>query len=279
MAEERGSPAYQDMLDIIFADRNKAYGAYQLRRSYGKYLGRALGVGMLLIVFFFMLPTLLSIVSGAMEDDKPMDVIAELGPPPDIDPNTPPPPPPPPIETPPPPTRSTVEFVPPVVKKDEEVAEEEPPNIEEIIETKADVGSETKQGNDEALPAIEDNPSELEVVEAPPPPVEDKTYEMFDIQKPPTFPGGEQALMKYLSENIQYPPLARENNIQGKVVLTFVVDKNGQVTDVNIIKDLGGGTGKEAVRVVKGMPRWSPGEANGHAVKVRYTLPVSFRLQ
>jgi protein TonB len=281
MAEERGAPTqYRDMLDIIFADRNKAYGAYQLRRSYGQYLGRALLIGMVVIVFFFSLPTLLSIVSGALESEKPVDVIAELGPPPDIDPNTPPPPPPPPVETPPPPTRSTVKFVPPVVKKDEEVVEEEPQKaIEELKEIKEDIGAETKKGNDEALPTIDENPSELEVVEAPPPPVEEKTYEMFDIQKPPTFPGGEQALMKYLAENIQYPPLARENNIQGKVVLTFVVDKDGQVKDVNIVKDLGGGTGKEAVRVVRSMPRWSPGEANGHPVKVRYTLPVKFQLQ
>jgi protein TonB len=108
--------------------------------------------------------------------------------------------------------------------------------------------------------------------------VEEKTYEMFDIQKPPSFPGGEQQLLKYLSENIQYPALARENNIQGTVVLTFVVGKNGNVTDVQIVKDVGGGTGKEAVRVVKAMPKWNPGEANGHPVKVRFTLPVRFKL-
>ncbi len=279
MAEAKGTPAYRDMLDIIFADRNKEYGAYQLRRAYPQFMGRALGYGLALIILFFAIPYITSKVSGAFKkEDKPIDVVAELGPPPDIDPNNPPPPPPPPPPTPPPPTRSTVQFVPPIVKKDEEVVDEEPPTVEEVIETKADVGAETKKGNDEAPPAIDENPSELAIVEAPKV-VEDKTYEMFDIQKPPSFPGGDGELLKYLAENIKYPPLARENNIQGVVALTFVVGKDGKVRDVNIVKDIGGGCGKEAVRVVETMPKWIPGEANGNPVKVRFTLPVRFRLE
>ena len=112
----------------------------------------------------------------------------------------------------------------------------------------------------------------------PAPPKEEKSYELFDISKPPSFPGGEREMLKFLSENIKYPALARENNIQGTVALTFVVDKDGSIADVNIIKDIGAGCGKEAVRVVKAMPKWNPGEANGQKVKVRYTLPVRFRL-
>lgn len=267
----------RDMLDIIFANRNKAYGAYQLRRSYTRYLGRALGIGLLLIAFFFALPFILSAVRGLVPKEKPIDVVAELGPPPDIDPNNPPPPPPPPPPTPPPPTRSTVKFVPPVVKKDEEVAEEKPPAVEELVEKKEDIGTEDKQGNDEAAPTIDENPSELQVIEQPKV-VEDKTYELFDIQKPPSFPGGDAELMKFLSKNIEYPTLAKENNIQGVVALTFVVGKDGTVSDVQVVKDIGGGCGKEAVRVVKAMPKWNAGEANGNPVKVRFTLPVRFRL-
>jgi protein TonB len=278
MAEEKGSTTYRDMLDIIFANRNKAYGAYQLRRAYNKYLGRALGLGLLLILFVFALPYIMSAVRGLVPKDKPVDVIAELGPPPDIDPNNPPPPPPPPPPTPPPPTRSTVKFVPPVVKKDEEVQEEEQKAVEELIEKKEDIGTEDKKGNDDAAPAIEENPSELQVIEEPKV-VEDKTFEMFDIQKPPSFPGGEAELFKFLQKNIEYPALAKENNISGVVPLTFVVNKDGSVSDVQILRDIGGGCGKEAVRVVKAMPKWVPGEANGHAVKVRYTLPVRFKLE
>ena len=279
MADAKGTPVYKDMLDIIFADRNRSYGAYQLRRDYPKYVGRAMGLGLLLIVLFFAIPFITSMVSEAFkQQDRQIDVVAELGPPPDIDPNNPPPPPPPP-PTPPPPTRSTVQFVPPIVKKDEDVADEEPPTVEEVIETKADVGADTKKGNDEAPPTIDENPQDLAIVEAPKAPVEEKTYEMFDIQKPPSFPGGDAELLKYLSQNIKYPPLARENNIQGVVALTFVVGKDGGVKDVKVVKDIGGGCGKEAVRVVESMPKWLPGEANGNPVKVRFTLPVRFKLE
>jgi len=276
MAEEKGTFT-GDMLDIIFANRNKSYGAYQLRRDYPKYLGRAMVFGLLLIALMFAFPYILSAVRDLVPKEKPVDVVAELGPPPDIDPNNPPPPPPPPPPTPPPPTRSTVKFVPPVIKKDVEVQEEEVKTIEELIDKKEDIGNEDKKGNDEAAPAIEENPSELQVIEEPKV-VEEKTYEMFDIQKPPSFPGGEAELMKFLNKNIEYPALAKENNIQGVAVLTFVVNKDGSVSDVAIVKEIGGGCGKEAVRVVKMMPKWSAGEANGHPVKVRFTLPVRFRL-
>lgn len=279
MADEK--MVYTDALEILFEDRNKAYGAYKLRREYPRYLRRALLLTLAGVLLLFAAPYFLASVAGAFaKKEKPIDVIAELGPPPDIDPNAPPPPPPPPVETPPPPTRSTVEYVPPVIKKDEEVQEEEPKkSIEELQEIKADIGKDTKEGNDDAPPEVFDNP-ELKVVEAPkaaPPP--EKTYELFDIQKPPSFPGGEAELLKYLAKNIQYPALARENNIQGSVVLTFVVNKDGSISDVNIVRDVGGGCGKEAERVVKSMPKWSPGEANGNPVKVRFTLPVKFKLE
>jgi len=275
MAEDK-SVQYRDMLDIIFADRNKAYGAYQLRRSYTTYLMRAFGFGLLFLLVLFLLPRLIGAVTELVKD-KPIEVEIEMGAPPDLDP-TPPPPPPPPPPTPPPPTRTTVQFVPPVIKKDEEVVEEEPKkDIEELIETKADVGKDDVKGNDEAPPEIDDNPSELQVVEAPK--VEDKVYETFDIQKMPSFPGGEGELQKFLMENINYPAIARENNIQGTAALSFVVGKDGTISNVQILKDPGGGCGKEAVRVVQSMPKWTPGEANGNPVKVKFTLPVRFRLQ
>jgi TonB family protein len=109
-------------------------------------------------------------------------------------------------------------------------------------------------------------------------PVE-KPYDLFDISKQPSFPGGEQALMKYLAENIHYPANARENNIQGTVVLTFIVEKNGSISNVQITKDPGAGCGAEAARVVSAMPRWIPGEANGNTVRVKFTLPIRFKLE
>ena len=94
----------------------------------------------------------------------------------------------------------------------------------------------------------------------------------------PSFPGGDPALFKFLASNMQYPDAAKKNNIQGVVALTFVVEKDGSVSNVTILRDIGRGCGAEAARVVEMMPRWSPGVVDGAAVRVRYTLPVRFKL-
>ncbi len=109
-------------------------------------------------------------------------------------------------------------------------------------------------------------------------PEEEKTFEMFDIQKQPTFPGGEANLYKFISDSLQYPVLAQEKMIQGSVVVSFVIDHDGSIKEVKILKDIGGGCGKEAARIVSIMPRWVPGEADGKPVRVRFTLPFRFKL-
>lgn len=273
---EQVSP--QDTLEIIFAHRNRAYGAYQLRRAYPRYLGRAFAIGLLLIGTMLVAPHLFSAVRSVFPDEQ-VHVVAETT---RIQVELPPPPPPmPELPTPPPPVKSTVAFLPPVVKPDPLVQDEPPKeSIEDLEKNKADIGSTTREGDDEAPP------TDLNVPAAPGPQIESKvqepeepTYQVFDLHKPPSFPGGERELLRYLSENIKYPPLARESNIQGSVVLQFVIGKDGSVTQVEVMKDPGGMLGKEAMRVVQNMPRWTPGEANGHPVKVRFTLPVRFRLE
>lgn len=104
------------------------------------------------------------------------------------------------------------------------------------------------------------------------------SYNMMDIQIKPEFPGGELALMQFLAENMHYPLLAKENQIQGTVVVSFIIDQQGMVQEPVVLKDIGGGCGAEAIRVIQSMPTWSPGQSNGHAVKVKYTLPMYFRL-
>lgn len=267
----------RDALDIVFAHRNRAYGAYQLRRAYPRYLSRAFAIGLLLICFGFALPQIMHALDGDLAESVYVDMERELGPPPDIDPDIPPPPPPPP-STPPPPVRATVRFVPPTPTPDELVQEEQPPSQEEILNTDAEVDTKDRASEDDAPPALDEVSDFPRAVETAAHASDEGEYDMVTVQKPPTFPGGEHALLKFLADNIQYPPLARENNIQGIVALSFVVSKDGRVTDVSVLKDIGGGCGKEAVRVVQSMPKWSPGEANGHAVKVRFTLPVKFQL-
>ena len=266
-----------DTLEIIFAHRNRAYGAYQLRRAYPRYLSRALFIGLMLIGGGVVLPQILSALDSRFAETVHVDMTRELGPPPDVVAELPPPPPPPP--TPPPPVRATVRFVPPTPTPDELVRDEQPPSQEDVLNSDADVSTKDRASEDDAPPSIDtptDFPQGMETNTSKP---DEGEYDLITVQKPPTFPGGEQDLLRFLAENIKYPALARENGIQGTVALSFVINKDGSVSDVGLLKDIGGGCGKEAIRVVQTMPRWSPGEANGHAVKVRFTLPVKFRLQ
>lgn len=105
-------------------------------------------------------------------------------------------------------------------------------------------------------------------------------YKIYDcVEEDPVFPGGQEALRKYVSEHIKYPPIAQENGIQGKVTVQFVVTKTGSIGQVRVVRGKDPELDKEAVRVVKTLPKFTPGKMNGHAVNVWYTLPITFRLQ
>ncbi len=278
MATQAQPVSSRDALDIIFAQRNRAYGAYALRREYPVNLGKALSIGFLLIGFFIVLPHILQAFAGLV----PREIILDnreiiLSPPRDIDPATPPPPPPPPI-TPPPPVHATIAFVPPVVLQDNDVPDEDPPAQDDLVASNVDISNKDVAGDGDA-PPIDIDPTEFKNVIVSHAQPEEEPLESYAVNKLPSFPGGDRDLMAYLAKNIDYPTLAKEANIEGVVVLGFVVGKDGSIKDINIMKDIGGGCGKEALRVVREMPRWSPGEANGHAVKVRFTLPVRFKLQ
>ncbi len=104
--------------------------------------------------------------------------------------------------------------------------------------------------------------------------------EIFTIvETMPSFPGGQEKLMHYLATNIKYPQIARESNVQGRVYLSFVVEPDGSVSNVKVLRGIGAGCDEEAMRVVKAMPKWSPGKQRGKAVRVSYNLPVNFKLQ
>ena len=106
-----------------------------------------------------------------------------------------------------------------------------------------------------------------------------RTERLFDVvEEMPMFPGGNAALMDFLANNIKYPQVAEENGIQGRVVLTFTVEPDGSLTEVKVVRGVDIALDKEAIRVVKSMPKWIPGKQKGSAVRVKYTLPVTFRL-
>ena len=119
-----------------------------------------------------------------------------------------------------------------------------------------------------------------EDIKAPEPPKHVEETKIFTVvEQMPLFPGGDAALMAYLRDNIHYPTVAAENGVQGRVVVGFVVERDGSITDVNVLRSVDPSLDREAMRVVKGMPRWTPGKQNGSAVRVKYQVPVTFRLQ
>jgi len=110
--------------------------------------------------------------------------------------------------------------------------------------------------------------------------VEEEDNVVFQVvETMPGFPGGDQALFKFLGENVKYPVIAQENGIQGRVICQFVVNKDGSIVDVEVVRPVDPSLDKEAIRVIKSMPKWSPGKQRGKAVRVKYTLPVNFKLQ
>lgn len=150
-----------------------------------------------------------------------------------------------------------------------------PPQTIEVIEDDSEIEEQEVESTeiDQETEIIEFVPEQVEVVE------KTKEPEIFTVvEDMPEFPGGQAELMRYLQQNLDYPPLAKENNIQGRVVIEFVVDENGKITNPRVVKDIGWGCGEAALKVVKTMPRWKPGKQRNKPVAVRYNLPVRFQL-
>ena len=145
--------------------------------------------------------------------------------------------------------------------------------IEDDAESQNEVDMSSFQRQEEAT-NIEITPVKIEEEEEE---TEDEIFQV--VENDPEFPGGMEALYKYLAQNIKYPQLARENNITGKVYVTFVVEKDGSIANPKVLRDIGGGCGAEAIRVVKAMPKWTPGKQRGKAVRVQFNLPVNFNLR
>ena len=151
---------------------------------------------------------------------------------------------------------------------------------DEQMQTDASAGHSTNLEGTNDKNVIRERKDEIVVEEKKP--VEEKKApgQIFkSVEQMPQFPGGDQALLKYLSSHINYPPMAAEKNVQGKVILQFVVEKDGRVGEVNVARSVDKDLDKEAVRVVKSLPKFTPGRQNGQAVRVWYTLPVQFKLQ
>ena len=248
-------------LDIVFEGRNKLYGAYELRKSNNKTTMKSLIIGGVIFTFLVSIPVLVSLLPDGSEDTTLDQKITTVKLPPKEKPkeNIPPPPP-------PPPKVDQVKFVKPVVAKAEEVTEE-PPKITEIKDKK--LGAETIKGDPDAELTVEPVGNGKDVVEE-----DNSIYNTAGIEVKPDFPGGIEKFYKYVGKNHQVP---EEEGLKGKVFVSFVVEKDGSLTDIKVIRDIGYGTGKEAIRVLKSCPRWNPGEQNGKKVRVLYSLPINIQ--
>ena len=266
-----------DFLDILFDGRNKEYGAYELRRSYNKRLTVAISAMILIALLIF----LGSVISKEAEKNKKAKMEVQ-----DVkleevkeQPKNEPPPPPPPPKMPEPPKIEIAKFTPPKIVKDEEVKEDEkPPEIDKIEEAK--IGTINQEGTkDDGIVAPPVESKGTGDVVAPKAVEEDYDKVFTKVENPAEFPGGPDAWRRYLERNLQYPDNAQENGTQGVVRVQFIVDKEGNISEVQALNDPGDGLAEEAVRIIKKGPKWTPAEQNGRKVIYRHIQAITFRLE
>lgn len=266
-------------VELVFEGKNHAYGAYNLRKNTGKRNVLAMVLLLLLILAIAGIVALKGVIENAMASKVAVDQDVELSnlaqkkeakverkeTKVELEKQV--------VEN----VKSSVKFTAPVIKKDEDVnPADELKTQDELQENKTAIGAFDVKGNDDA----EGEVLKAKEVIAQPEPKQEEEAKVFEVvEQMPTFPGGNGELMAYLGKNIKYPVVAEENGVQGRVVLTFVVERDGSITDVKVVKSVDPSLDKEAIRVVKAMPNWIPGKQNGSAVRVKYTLPVTFRLQ
>lgn len=261
--------------DIVFQNRNKAYGAYLLRTGYHKSIKIALGIGIGLFCLAIAAPMILANIKHEERTEVIADVIAcQLSEPPKDIPIEP-------EQTPPPPEKTvvqkTITFVDPEIVEDDK-ATELPPDQETLNNTNAQIGPVTQDGEVGPIPV--DDPDKFKTGEGTAP-VEVKAEvetEFLSVEVMPEYAGGNAALAKFLQKNLRYPRNASDAGIGGKVYVQFVVGKDGNISNIDILKGLGFGCDEEAQRVIKLMPRWNPGKQSGRNVTVKFTLPIVFQL-
>ena len=266
--------------DLVFENRNQAYGAYVLRKGTGKRNVIAILAVILLAIACQIGLTLKNIADErekqriALQEAMEMTKLEQQKKEPEVkrkevvkQEN---------VEKVVEKVKSSIKFTAPVIKKDNEVRPEDMmKSQDEILSTNTAIGAFDVKGNDEAGEVLKAK----EVIATEPVKPKEEENKVFDVvEQMPSFPGGQAALMNYLNSNIKYPVIAEENGIQGRVVVQFVVGKDGSISNVHVVKSVDPSLDKEAVRVVKNMPKWIPGKQNGQSVTVRYTLPVTFRL-
>lgn len=257
--------------DIVFEHRNKAYGAYELRTGYTSNLNKAIFIG----VGCFLLMLLTNFIFARQKGEKnvtfdgehfiqdlPKEELPVIEKPKEIEPPKE-------IEQ----VKTIAYLVPEVV---EETQNETPPPTQDAIEV-AVISNKTQEGKESEgiaeTPPVETTSVVKDILE-----IEESNLPFTSVEENPSFMGGVKEMYKFLSQNLKYPSAAQRANIQGKVFLKFIVEKDGSITGVESMKGIGFGCDEEAIRVVKLMPKWIAGRQNGRNVRVIFTIPVFFKL-
>jgi protein TonB len=255
-----GFKFYPTFDDLVFEFRNKEYGAYVLRKKHSRTMVIAIFAGIIIMTVAILVPY---IQASRMAHQKARDaneVIAEMANDlQDQEAPPPPPPPPPPMEQ-----QTVVKYVAPVV-----VDSIKPEDQTQLAITDEQVETTV---NKEVVEVVEQIQEEVE---------EDVKEEIFIIveEMPEFLDGGEAGLRAWIAKSIEYPVIAQENGIQGKVYVSFVVDKDGSISEAKVLRGVDPSLDKEALRVVRALPKWRPGKQRGKPVRVSYTVPISFVLQ
>jgi len=249
--------------DIVFENRNKDYGAYVLRTLYSKNVVMGVVLTLVILALVFYSPEIMALFKSeeVVEKAPPRKLVyTELSAPPPIDKPKPPPP-----QVQLPKLQKVIKFVPPKVVKEEVV--EEIPTIEEIKQN--EVAAVEIEGPTEI---VFEEPVQEVVVE------EDENKIFTVVEQQPEFEGGYAAMMQFIKKNLKYPASARRMGVDGTVYVSFVVSKDGSISEVKTIRGISADCDKEAMRVVSMMPPWKPGRQNGKPVFVRFVLPIKFQL-
>lgn len=264
----------KDWCNLIFEGKNKNYGAYVMRAETGKRNSRALLILIILLLAAIFFPLLVKTIIpnktqetvtttqlSKLEEAKVKDkhIIKKVEP----------------KQAEPQRIKSSIKFTAPKITKDEDVTkEDEMKSQKELGATKVAISVATVQGNDDAHG--KDIADIKTVITSKSDESESKIFSY--VEQMPTFPGGENALMKYIADHLRYPSAAQDQNIQGVVLLRFVVTGSGSIGDVQVLKSLDPSCDREAVRVVKSLPRFTPGRQQGKPVNVWFQLPIRFQL-
>lgn len=263
----------QEWCQLIFEGKNQAYGAYRMRANSTKRHNIAMVIVVIIAAIGFSIPALIKLATPEQKEEmlevttlskleepevkqEEMKRVEPVAPPPQL-------------------LKTTVKFTAPVIKKDSEVTEDnEIKSQEELTNAKGSISIADVKGNDEVNGK---DIADLKTIVVQGEPEPEKVFDM--VEQMPTFPGGPSELMSFLSKNTKYPTIAQENGTQGRVIIQFVVERDGSISDVHVARGVDPYLDKEAVRVVKSMPKWIPGKQNGKAVRVKFTVPVLFKLQ